>query len=48
MSEYCIMCKEDTYHKVIKEFKTLKGKKVWVACEKCNNIKLRVIENDSR
>jgi uncharacterized Zn finger protein len=45
--EDCVKCKTKTYHRVIREFPTLKGKKVWVSCEKCNNIKLRVINNDN-
>jgi hypothetical protein len=48
MTEHCNICNDETYHKVIRKFKILGGEKVWVACEKCNNIKLRVITNDSQ
>ena len=45
--EHCEKCNKETYHKVIRRFPTPKGHKVWVSCSECNNIKLRVMENDS-
>jgi hypothetical protein len=42
--EYCEKCKENTYHKQIRSFPTPTGRRVWVSCEKCNNIKVRVVK----
>jgi len=42
--EYCDKCKTETYFKVIRTFPIPGGKKVWVSCEKCNSIKVRVIK----
>jgi RNase P subunit RPR2 len=42
--EYCDKCKTETYFKEIRRFPIPNGKKIWVSCEKCNSIKVRVIK----
>lgn len=45
--EYCEKCKKNTYYKQIRSFPIPNGRKVWVGCTECNNIKIRVIKNDN-
>lgn len=41
--EYCEKCKENTYHRIIRHFPIPNNKhRIWVACEKCNTIKVRI------
>ena len=44
--EYCDKCKEYTKFREIRSFPIPNGKKVWISCEKCNNIKVKVIKNE--
>jgi len=46
--EYCEKCKSEQHFSQIRVFPILNGKKVWVSCDNCNNIKVRVIKNDSQ
>ena len=41
--EYCDNCKKLTRFKEIRRFKIPNGNKIWVACEECNAIKLRIV-----
>jgi uncharacterized Zn finger protein len=43
--EYCNKCKSEQKFREVRRFPIPNGYKVWVSCNNCNAIKLRVVKD---